>query len=202
MLVNLQNPTWWYLEIPRTASTAIDRSLRQDFPLAKAAYPKHWPITPQPHVLDKVIGITSIRNPYSRAVSCWQFFTKPNTISFLDWLKMRLDDGFFEINSEARPQYFWFRLAKWRYILRQENLDLDYWTMLSEIAPEIPRRELPRVNDINGPWINKAKAKTHRDKPWQEYYCGQSIDNVKALYAADFEAFKAYYSLELPEVIS
>lgn len=197
MLVNLQNPCWWYMEIPRTGSTALDHGLRRDFPTAKAAYPKHWPVVPSTES-PNLAAITAIRNPYSRAISCWQYFTKPNSISFLDWLQQKADNGFFDLGMEARPQSFWFRLANWKYILRQECLTADYVTMCSTLAPQLTSLKLPTVNKIDGPWVNKAMARPKREKPWQAYYCSGAIDLVKNIYASDFAAFQRFYRFEFP----
>lgn len=197
MLVNLQSPCWWYMEIPRTGSTAVDRGLRRDFPKAKAAYPKHWPVF-APAGLHNVAPVTAIRNPYSRAVSCWQFFTKPDSISFVDWLRQKEQDGFFDVGMEARPQSFWFNLANWHYVLRQEHLDDDYAAMCAQLIPQVSISKLPVINETNGLWVNKVRAKPKREKPWQGYYCAQSIELVKKIYASDFAAFKRFYTVDFP----
>jgi hypothetical protein len=201
MLVNLRNPCWWYMEIPRTGSTTVDRSLRKDFPLAKAAYPKHWPVVPTQNSTS-IKSITTIRNPYSRAVSCWQFFTKPGQIEFVNWLEDKAMNGFFEIGMEARPQFFWYRLAKWDYIVRQEQLEQDYWAMMNTLAPDLQIRSLPRVNATNGMWLNKVRVKTKREKPWPDYYSPRAEEAVRAIYATDFIALKDFYSQTFPGTIS
>jgi hypothetical protein len=203
MLANFVNQQWWYMEIPRTGSSTIDRGLRRFFPYAHSIYQKHWPITPAPFMhkdLKEVFGFTSIRNPYSRAVSCWQFFTHPGKISFLDWTKQRLDYGFTDTQIEARPQQFWFQLHQWQAVIRQEHLEYDFWQIAQKLNSRLTPMPLVRYNDINGPWINRVKAKTSRDKPWQEYYCEESKENVFKLYQDDFKCLATWYSGEFPTI--
>ena len=133
MLANLFDPKWWYMEIPRTGSSTLDRALFQVLPGAVSLYQKHWPILPTPFLdpnAPDVTGIVSIRNPYSRAVSCWQFFTKPGSISFRDWTRERLIQGFVNLQIEARPQSFWFNLHKWEAVIRQDHLVVKHCTFV------------------------------------------------------------------------
>lgn len=203
MLANFMNQCWWYMEIPRTGSTTIERGLRRFFPHARAIYHKHWPITPAPFMnkeLEEVFGFTSIRNPYSRAVSCWQFFTHPGKVSFLQWTQHRLDQGFTELQIEARPQHFWFQLHTWQAVIRQECLASDFWQVAHKLNSSLATVPLIRYNDINGPWVNRVRAKTSRDKPWQEYYCEDSKRNVLNLYHDDFKCLAPWYSTEFPSI--
>jgi len=202
MLANLQEPKWWYMETPRTGSSTLDRAMFKHLPGAVSLYQKHWPILPAPFLnpnAPDVLAITSIRNPYSRAVSCWQFFTKPGSISFLDWTRERLDTGFLNKQIEARPQSFWFTLHRWDVVIRQESLEDDFWALVHQLYPKMPRQELARFNDINGPWPNRTGFKASRTDPWFTYYCPQSEQNVRVLYASDFECLSPWYSQKFPD---
>ena len=202
MLANIQGPKWWYMEIPRTGSSTLDRAMAKHLTGAISLYQKHWPILPTPFLnpyARDVTAITSIRNPYSRAVSCWQFFTKPGAISFLDWTRERMQTGFVNIHIEARPQSFWFNLHKWDVIIRQESLEEDFWAMVHRIHPTTPRQPLTRYNDINGDWGNRVGAKTSRPHPWYTYYCAESQHNVTQIYASDFDCLAEWYSQDFPE---
>ncbi len=198
MIVSYQDPRWWYLEIPRTGTTTMDRGMRRIFPHTVAIYGKHWPMLPPEEFAD-ALSIVSVRNPYSRAVSCWQFFTQPGEVSFNTWVRQRLEQGFTDVQVEAQPQALWFNLNPcWDAVIRQENFDADFWAVARRIAPEITEVRLERFNDINGPWVNRVRARTHRDRPWQEYYHSALVDAVRRLYAADFEALEQFYPLAFP----
>jgi len=199
VLCHFSNNPWWYMEIPRTGSTTIDRNLRHLFKDAHAIYQKHWPIVPEPCYPELVTApsIVSIRNPYSRAVSCWQFFTVPGSITFLDWLKQRLEQGFTDIAIEARPQAFWYRLNNWTHVIRQETMDQDFWTVVKALGVST-QYQLTRLNDINGPWVNRCRVKTARSKPWPEYYCEAAKEVVLRLYAEDFSYLEPFYSKTFP----
>jgi hypothetical protein len=198
MLASLLPTRWWYLEIPRTGSTTIDRGLRRLFPHAVAIYQKHWPLLPPPNLRD-ALSLVSIRNPYSRAVSCWQFFTKPDEVSFAEWVRQRRERGFTDIHIEARPQSFWFDLkSDWSCVLRQEQLVEDFWEAVHRIDLNIPRTRLVRFNDINSTWLNRAKVRVKRDRPWQAYYDANLIREVRQLYADDFLYLDRFYSAQFP----
>lgn len=205
MLANLFDPKWWYMEIPRTGSSTLDRALFQVLPGAVSLYQKHWPILPTPFLdpnAPDVTGIVSIRNPYSRAVSCWQFFTKPGSISFRDWTRERLVYGFVNLQIEARPQSFWFNLHKWEAVIRQDHLEDDFWAAVHSMYPNLPRKDITRYNDINGDWSNRAGFKTSRPNPWHTYYCEESRNNVAVIYDTDFECLEQWYSRDFSEAIS
>lgn len=199
MLAKLDGERWWYMEVPRTGSSTIERTLKHLYPHAKAVYAKHWPILPPEGFLDaRPLSVVSIRNPYSRAISCWQYFTRPGEISFLGWTEQRLKEGWFDVHIEARPQAFWLKLWDWDVQLRQEHLSKDFWSFVHSISPTIEKFDLHRYNDINGHWVNRVRAKTSRERPWQEYYCPESERNVLELYGLDFEILQDHYSKTFP----
>ena len=204
---------WYFMEIPRTGTSTIERTLRHYFPDAKAPYQKHWPIRHDDNpYFRKLASVVSVRNPFSRAVSCWQYFTKPDAYTFQSWLEERLREGFCDVFIEARPQSFWYELqpawkergtsvvssmAAWDFVIRQESLEEDFHNFLRGVcgSPEI--RPLQRYNDINGPWVNKVQARPCRDRPWKDYYCKKTEELVLDLYAADFACLSEFYSTEL-----
>lgn len=200
MLISLEKPNWWYMEIPRTGTTTLTKVLRNRFSSACAPYAKHWPILPPKSFLEsKPLSLVSIRNPFSRAVSCWQFFTDPGSISFLDWTIERLKHGFFDMQIEARPQAFWYDLHSWDYVIRQEHLNEDFQKFLSVLTMTENPVKLPVLNATNSEWTNRLNKKTSRDRPWQEYYCDEAKSNVLELYRADFSSLSSYYSTSFPD---
>lgn len=199
MLAKLEGESlWWFMEIPRTGTSTIERSLKGIFPESKAVYAKHWPLLPPKAFLALSRSVVSIRNPFSRAVSCWQFFTKPGSISFVDWTKERCNEGWFDVCIEARPQSFWFDLWQWDVVIQQEKLADQFWEFIREESPGTERFNLHRYNDINGSWVNRVKAKTSRDRPWHTYYCAESEKNVLEMYDSDFTSLAEWYTRSLP----
>jgi hypothetical protein len=201
MLVSMQKPYWWYMEIPRTGSTSIDRGLRHVFTHAKAIYQKHWPVVPSGTLWFDGKSLVSIRNPYSRAVSCWQYFTKPGDFTFEAWLEQRLADGFCDVYIEARPQAFWFNLvSSWDIVLHQESLQTEFRAVVQELDSSLQGHayDLKVYNSINGPWTNRVKCLTSRPHPWQSYYTPKAKELVQKLYAEDFEVLQEHYSKEFP----
>ena len=192
--------SWYFMEVPRTGTSTIERTLPHYFPDAKATYQKHWPLLPPIGFESKAESIISVRNPFSRAVSCWQYFTKPGAYTFEAWLRERRDDGFFDTFIEARPQAFWYCLQKnWDHVLQQETLEADFHAMLHKLCENPSIFPLHRYNDINGQWVNRVKSVTSRKLPWQDYYVGMEKDLVLQIYADDFDALEHLYSREIPE---
>jgi len=201
MLAQLKGESkWWFMEVPRTGTSTLERTLRGIFPEAKAIYAKHWPLLPPQELLDNSKSVISIRSPFSRAVSCWQFFTKPGSISFVDWTAERCREGWCDVCIEARPQTFWFDLWKWDVVIQQEHLATQFWYFIEQVSPDTERFNLHRYNDINGQWVNRVRARTSRDRPWQAYYCPESERNVLEMYDADFTGLAAWYSRILPAI--
>lgn len=200
MLAKLDSPGWWFMESPRTGTSTIERTLKHVFPEAKAVYAKHWPILPPEGFLKQpgTLSVISVRNPYSRAVSCWQYFTHPGSCTFLEWTRTRLKEGWFDVHIEARPQAFWFKLWKWDVVIEQEKLADHFWAFVHSIDPDVETFKLHRYNDINGQWVNRVRAKTNRHLPWQEYYCPETEKNVRELYALDFDCLSSRYLKEFP----
>jgi hypothetical protein len=192
MLVDISSAVpWAYMEVPRTASTSLDRYLRALYPKAHAPFQKHWPICPpRDHENRSVYRFISLRNPYSRAVSCWQFFTKPNSISFLDWLKKVDTFGFIDGDIEARPQFFWWRLDSWDKVIYKENIEKDVLSLLEALQATAQQKAtpFPKMNEIGGPWFNKTGRPTKglRDKPWHAFYCKNTEELVQKIYRDDF----------------
>lgn len=194
MLANRGDCAWWYMEVPRTASTTIDKTLRQLCPTAFAPHGKHWPVVPS--ALDRATAksIISIRNPYSRAVSCWQYFVDPSKTTFLDWLQQVTEQGFIDNNIEAKPQVTWFNLVpSWDFVLRVEFFDQDFLNLCTALKLPQPKH-IPRWNSTGGPWVNRAKVHASRTKPWQDYYDARCLQLVNKLYEADLTALQKFYS--------
>lgn len=200
MLISMESPSWWYMEIPRTGTTTLTKVLRKRFSFACAPYAKHWPILPPKSFLDsQPLSLVSVRNPFSRAVSCWQFFTVPGSVSFLDWTVERLKQGFFDVQIEARPQAFWYDLHAWNHTIRQEHMDDDFQKFLVALGDPVNQVVLPVLNATNSEWTNRLNKKTSRERPWQEYYCDKAKTNVLELYQADFSSLSSYYSTKFPD---
>lgn len=191
------------MEVPRTASTTIEKCLRAVYPGSVAELQKHWPCPP----FEKKDHwrITSVRNPFSRAVSCWQFFTVPGEISFEDWLLQVKTEGFVEHNIEARPQAFWLNLNTWNSIIRFESLKADLEKLFSELGAtnQTVTQNIPHHNAIGGPWFNRRGKSTRglRDKPWHVFYTAKAIALVQDVYWSDFQRLQSFYSMKIEDAI-
>lgn len=200
MLIHENEPAWWYMEVPRTATTTTTAILRQLFSSSYAPYAKHWPLPP-PSPLRKANSLINVRNPFSRAVSCWQFFTKPGSVSFLQWTEDRLKTGFVDVQIEARPQSFWYELADWDYELKQEAYEADMLVFLKDMGLAYSEINCPVLNATGSEWLNRVHCKTVRDRHWYEYYCPQAEANIKELYAKDFLNLCHFYTNDLSSCI-
>lgn len=200
MLANLcTGSEWWYMEVPRTGTSTLERTLRHVFPEAKAIYAKHWPVLPPDDLLRASKSVVSVRNPYSRAVSCWQYFTVPGALTFVEWLQERKSENFFDIQIEARPQSFWLELCQdWDFLIRQEVLAEDFWGFVHSFVPDKKEFNLHRYNDINGNWVNRVRHKTSRTAPWQSYYTPEAVELVADIYASDFRYLSSVYESAFP----
>lgn len=213
MLVNNKcSKPWVYMEIPRTASTTIEKCLRAVYPGSFALYQKHWPMDWKEVVLSMGVAayrscrIVSVRNPYSRAVSCWQFFTVPGQISFEDWLLQVQAEGFIEHNIEARPQNFWLIRSGWEMRIRFESLKADLEQLFTKLgaANQTVTQDLPKHNAIGGAWFNRRGKSTKglRDKPWHTFYTEKAVELVKDVYKIDFRELQDIYSDRIEDAIS
>ena len=200
MLVNDADFPWWYMEIPKTATTAITHALRTYFSRSCAPFAKHWPVLPDLKFYLKSKSLVSVRDPYSRAISCWQFFCDSNSVSLVDWLTDRKKKGFVDINIEARPQSYWLDLNvnEWDYVIRQEHVKQD----LNKFWKETVNRpgsvmEVKRLNTSDsGKWLNRVGKRVKRDRKWPEYYCEKSIKLVQEIYEEDFKRLESYYDVD------
>lgn len=200
MLANFApEAAWWFMEVPRTGTSTLERTLRHVFEDAKAVYAKHWPVLPPPAFAKNAKSVVSVRNPYSRALSCWQYFTVPGQQTFVEWLQERSKESFFDTYIEARPQHFWLSLREdWDFFIRQEHLQEDFWSFVHSFVPDKEQFNLHRYNDINGHWVNRVRHKTSRPKPWESYFCSESIELVAELYRDDFGYLSNIYELDFP----
>lgn len=197
MLVNDADFPWWYMEVPKTATTSITHALRTYFGKSRAPFAKHWPVLPDLSFYNRSSSIISVRDPYSRAISCWQFFCDSEKVTLVEWLKDCKKNGFVDINIEARPQSYWLQLNlnDWDYVIRQENVSED----LNKFWRETVNREGTKIHvkqlntSSSGKWTNRVGKRIKRDKDWKEYYCDEAINLVKEIYAEDFKELASYY---------
>ncbi len=196
--------SWWYIEVPRTGSSTMMRVLQKQFK-CNATAAKHWPVLPPPFFLKEAVSVIGIRNPYSRALSCYQFFTVPGEVTFKQWLKDRIEHSFFDWHIEARPQAYWYGLHdKWDFVIRQEELRDDYFKFLQEVSPRLAQilpLELQRYNSINGTWQNRRQKRTQRLRPWENYFDQESKELTEKLYEEDFIALQPYYGRPFDETL-
>lgn len=204
------------MAIPKTASTVVDKQLRSFFPYARATTGKHWPCSVSQairhcggqfealgrDVESRIISAVTIRNPFARAVSCWKFLTKPNSISFSDWLDDMKENGFTDNNIEARPQWYWARRNCWHAILRVETLDFDFAEFVRSQGVWVPiDYRLPVMNAAGSEWRNKLGYRTTAIHRYADIYSeAETVTSVIELYTDDFKELG--YSTSIRDFLS
>ena len=209
MLISLNNPTWFYTGIPRTGSQAIYLAAQQRNKRVITPFARHWPNPPPDWFMEtNPKSIISIRNPYTRAVSCWMWFRtreprrsfkeqlEAAQAGFLPWLKNAY--GHYKKTKVAwpsvytkvacHPQNFWLKRRKYDYVIKQESLQQDWNAALADMG--LPDQKLKIV-------IVKPSAQALPKlctKDWQYFYrIPGTKELVEELWAEDFEALAPYY---------
>ena len=111
----------------------------------------------------------SIRNPWERAVSHWQWSLRLNKISFKQWLTQR--------NWAKKPQIDFIRSdyvpLNAIHFIRYENLQNDFNKACDIIG--VPRRKL--------------KVRSDNNKPYYDYYTLETRKMVSDIYKKDIDLF-------------
>jgi len=135
-----------------------------------------------------------IRNPYSRAVSMYEYNKRPceSFDAFIDDFYMEFFKNYIEKGSTECRDIYCHVLPMYEYthidgkqtvacIIKQEKLKHLLATEFegAQVPPDI-------ANALTGiPHANKRS----RQKPWQDYYSQKSFEKVHEMYAKDFEIF-------------
>lgn len=138
-----------------------------------------------PHACAAYFRFTIVRNPFSRAVSIWYSTTQRDDdrygvraslgeradrfVEFSTWLLARHRRPVFQ------PIHQWIGRLRFDYVMRLERL-VDDVNRLPFVTRRL--RELPCENPTN-----------HVRGPWQAYYTGQAVDNIRTWANADFELY-------------
>ena len=207
MLLVLDKPTWWFMEIPKTGTTAVCHAVNEAPVTDVHPYEKHWPVDPPDWFMEtNPRSMTSVRNPYNRAISCWFWCYASGKSSvhraarkgFEIWLKEALHNRdrynvtwlHDPANIVCLPQSFWLSQRNYDFVLKQESLNEDFYAALEEIGVD----KIPLTSRNTAKQVNKHIAAL-ADKPWQSHYSKRSTSLVRELWAEDFEALKAYYDV-------
>lgn len=124
--------------------------------------------------LSEFLRFTTIRNPFSRAVSLWQhYITSNNDIGFADFV----DKLATYVTSDIphfffSPMHCWFVDFKPTMFLRLENLDEDF----NKLPFVTQDTKLPRFN-------------TTKHEAWPNYYTESLIEAVRFWATKDFELY-------------
>ena len=205
-------PNFVYYVPPKTASTSIIAGLQAIYPQAKVQYDKHG-IYSTP-TLEKMYAFTSVRNPYSRIVSLWQFFEHDTPFGM--FVGSERLANFTNKLWHCLPQSWWMHARHGRefdFVVRFEHLDLDFASLckqLHQIAYDRYKSDMhlvlpSKLSHLNktGEWTNVRGVAVKRDRPWWEYYEGtrgeRDASIVRELYSSDFRIFN--YSDRLEDAI-
>lgn len=216
MILILREPTWWFMEVPKTGSTAVSYAIHDSVADFSTPYQKHWPVLPPDWFLEtNPKSVISVRNPYSRAVSCWLWcFAKGNAamsksarLGFSSWLgdaakhKKLNQFAWTQPNIICLPQAMWLGLHDYDFVLRQETLEEDLKSALKLMGAS-PIAVIQR-NTAKGGYFVKGKDNVRRpsrsrhsdyaEQPWQSHYDDQTRLFVEEIWAEDFEALKPHY---------
>ena len=206
MILVLDKPTWWFMEIPKTGTTAVCHAISKAPVTSVNPYEKHWPVDPPDwFIATNPKAMISVRNPYSRAISCWLWcyvYGCPATRSiackgFDFWLKDALRNRekysvtwlHDPANIVCLPQAFWLRQREYDFVLKQESLANDFYAALYSIGV----KKIP-LHISNAATQVKKLIENVASKPWQSHYNTSARELVEELWAEDFEALKPYYA--------
>ena len=207
MLLSLDDPCWFYMEIPKTGTSAIYHALQHSRKHRSAeCYPKHWPLLPtEDFMLRNPKSFVSVRDPYTRAVSCWLWCygqTKyPLTfnqakLGFEGWLQKAVDCyedlGFYwpqhVASTVCLPQSYWLKLHNWDFVLKNETLQADFSKALNSFGALDLKLEVKNANRH----VNKP-AKTFTQLEWRAHYTSKAKQLVEKIWAEDFKSLERYY---------
>jgi len=180
-----------FVHIPKTAGIFVQDSLPMKhcrFPHRAKRFNNKGVVTfghMPPHryaskdFLDSAFKFAFCRNPYDRAVSHYCYARKKHpdildpAVSFVDWTRNL--GGY---KGKFRPQYTWIEHIQMDFIGYFERLDRDLKLIADILSVEL--RNIPPQN-------------TTRHKPYHEFYCPESKENIESYYKRDFETFGYEY---------
>ena len=203
-------PNSVFLKLPKTAGTSIRLALGipkyKKVRSVRCSFPQTGPVTFEhldyKQLLDRglvspefdatAFKFTFVRNPFDRMVSLYHYLKRrgrlSKSITFLGFCRLvdRTDvDPVGLVNalnlSQCNPQVRWTEHIALDYVGRFERLEAGVREVAERL--EIPFADLPH---------ERASVRTD----YVRYYCDESLDIVKRLYAEDFVAFD-YDSAEL-----
>lgn len=182
-----------FVQIPKNASAAVHRILEN--PTDK--YHDHRTYIDllsdnDPELLENYFSFATVRNPYDRFVSAWEFERQNGRdMSFDDTVEEFTRRGAFFYTSEDVfwwPQHRFIAIRKVVLVdkvMRYENLDAD-WSDVHKIITD----NLPPQYSKPSPVLRKENTSQLRgDRPWQDYYTEETKKAVYKLYQKDFELF-------------
>ncbi len=189
-LIHLSTPEFLYYAPPKTGSTSVIKALQATYYDAEVLYCKHgiyhdpsW--KELPHII-------TVRNPYSRAVSLWQFFRQDMSFS----LFLRSTDlcRFRNKLWHAMPCSWWETSVPAEYSV------IHLGNVVSELrAVPFARQVCLGHHNQTGQAVNVNGMTVRRDRQWWEYY-GPGDDKIVAqLYAQDFERYQ--YNTDINQAI-
>jgi len=182
-----------YLAPPKTGSTAVKTLLMsRRFGGRILGRPEfaHHDVVWQPRFQDWTIFI-SVRNPYRRMISMWQFslmrYHKRRRDKFTDFFStiFPTDDHSFTafMNSQTVLNC---SQSVWRYAWQLHKLQkpVDYVLYQERLGEDL--RKIPQ---FAGERLKQVNTSCSMELPWYKLYTPDAIAKVKTWYAVDFERF-------------
>jgi hypothetical protein len=191
-LVHAYHPQFVFYVPPKTGSTTLMSALGKLHPDSEVLYDKHGIFAPPSWA--EYTHFISVRNPFSRIVSLWQFFNQDMTFqSFLRWAGFR---RFRNKLWHALPCKWWEDAAQSPVeVIHMECIQAEF-----DLLPFIePGTNLKHLNQA-GMYPNANKVVVKRDRDWWDYYQDGDERIVQEAYAEDFLRYD--YSLSLDRAIA
>ena len=182
-----------FIQIPKNASAAVHRILENP----TDRYHDHRTYVDlmsdnDPELLERYFSFATVRNPYDRFVSAWEFERQNGRdMSFEDTIDEFTRRGaFFYTNEDVFwwPQHRFIAVRKAVLVdevMKYETLDKD-WSRIHKIITA----NLPEDYSWPSDRLRQENISILREgRPWEEYYTPESKAAVYKLYKKDFELF-------------
>ena len=182
-----------FVQIPKNASAAVHRILEN--PTDKSHDHRTYIdilSDNDPEMIENYYSFATVRNPYDRFVSAWEFERQNGREMGFDETVYEFErrGSFFYTNEDVFwwPQHRFITIRKAILVdkvMRYETLDADW----AEVHAEIIKR-LPPYYSAPSILLKEENPSVLRGKkPWQDYYTKETKEIVYKLYQKDFEIF-------------
>jgi hypothetical protein len=182
-----------YLAPPKTGSTAIvDLLLSRQFGGKKLGKPamSHHDVVWQPR-FKHWFSFVSVRNPYRRMISLWQFSvmrvnqTKRDKFTNFFSTIFNSDDHSFDAFMNSATVHNCSK-SVWRCHWQQYKFSKPIDAVVYQERLNEDIKKIPGLSSVE---LKKVNTSCPLIKPWYEYYEPEHVDKVRSWFAIDFDKF-------------